>query len=333
MKAVLRVKMIKLIVLAVFTLSTVLFSTVSLGGEFGGGASGGGGAGGSWCQPDYQNGILTYGVPALVTDFYYAYNSSGKVFWYWNGQYSQTVTMYSTEPSGDWYSAGNSTYFRLNTKTGTITHSFYKYHDVSTFSDMIPGGATIHRPGLKVISWSPVGPVIEGDCPEDPPDDPPPDPDPEPSPSPSPSPPEPTPSPSPPEPTPSPSPPEPTPSPSPPEPTPSPSPSPPGPTPSPDPPPTSPSNMNLPNIDIPEDTCTDCPDDNFTDENFLEYAWEKFETKFPFDIFGDIESVTKVCPKVEFYGYSKDLCQIPDSLAKLKVPIWIIWALKLMLHS
>lgn len=211
--------------------------------------------------------------------------------------------------------------------SGNPTHHLRK--------DYLGGGSMSNFSVLEITYSSDWGVVCPPPPDPDPNPDPPPPPDPDPDPSPSPSPSSPGPSPSP-----SPSDPDPDPSPpgggggsgDPPDPSPS---LDPDPTPTPTPPDPEPSPPSFPEIDInfPEDTCEDCPEDTFTDENFLEYAWEQFENKFPFDIFGDINTVTKVCPNVTLYGYSKDLCQIPDSLAKLKAPIWIIWGLKLMVHS
>lgn len=90
----------------------------------------------------------------------------------------------------------------------------------------------------------------------------------------------------------------------------------------------------LPDIDIGfEVICEECEEDNFSKITFYDHVYAQMITKFPFDIFGDINSLSSdnECPKILLFDYEKELCFINDSLSGIKYPIWIAWIIRLVL--
>jgi hypothetical protein len=82
-----------------------------------------------------------------------------------------------------------------------------------------------------------------------------------------------------------------------------------------------------------EDQCVDCPQDQFSNENFFSYALDQFSNKFPFDALGSPPvSPGIVCPLLNIYNRQFELCFINQTISGLKFPVWIIWLLKLILH-
>lgn len=86
-------------------------------------------------------------------------------------------------------------------------------------------------------------------------------------------------------------------------------------------------------VDIPgiTDTCQDCPPDNFETQNFLEYAQEAFQDKFPFDAI-EINGGTGAGQCMTLNGQQE--CQVKEALGNflnvVKFPIWIVFLIGLI---
>lgn len=73
--------------------------------------------------------------------------------------------------------------------------------------------------------------------------------------------------------------------------------------------------------DPPNTQCTDCPDPQFTDKNFVVHAKAAFNTKFPFDAIGGISTANEgVCTNT---GECKLRETMNEFLRLIKLPVWI----------
>jgi len=79
-----------------------------------------------------------------------------------------------------------------------------------------------------------------------------------------------------------------------------------------------------------ETSCKDCPEDKFKTQNFLQYAKDRFSSKFPFDTIGIIGGGSESCN-------TKENCFLKDTIKKLlnlvKYPVWIGFMLTLIKAS
>ncbi len=87
------------------------------------------------------------------------------------------------------------------------------------------------------------------------------------------------------------------------------------------------------NAQVPElqESCKDCPENNFKKENFLEHAQTKFEEKFPFDAI-EVKSGGSGGECMIIAG--KQECSVKNGtqtmLGLVKYPIWVIFLISLI---